>query len=117
MSCGRFNVHSGAGLFRSSQPKTGIGMFGTVNSLDQAYVVAIANTGQKKPMLIVDCRPAVNAYASAVAGGGYETNYPDASLQFFEIANIHIVRAAHQHLKNAAASASPPSAIMVRLVL
>jgi len=102
---------SGVGLCRSSQPKTG--MLGASSHVDQAVVAAVAATGRLQPMLVIDCRPSVNAYANAVAGGGYESaaDYQDIEFKFCDIANIHAVRSAHAQLREAAASSLPPASV------
>ena len=63
--------------------------------------------------VVADARPTVNAYANMMNGGGYESekNYPDMSLHFAEIPNIHVVRSSHQHLKQAAAAPLPPAVV------
>lgn len=52
---------------------------------------------------IFDARPLLNAQANMVKGGGYEAcgpgkNYPNCSLAFGDIENIHEVRKAHDKL-------------------
>eukprot|EP00658_Telonema_sp_P-2_P078541 TRINITY_DN7377_c0_g2_i3.p1 TRINITY_DN7377_c0_g2~~TRINITY_DN7377_c0_g2_i3.p1 ORF type:complete len:599 (+),score=132.52 TRINITY_DN7377_c0_g2_i3:105-1901(+) len=103
---------TGVGLCRSSQPKTGV--FGHQSRDDQEMIAALAaTTVGDQPMLVLDCRPAVNAYANAVAGGGYEnsTDYPGIDFQFLDIANIHAVRTAHHQLRQAASSSCPPCSV------
>ena len=79
--------------------------------------VACAAAAITVPLLlsdvVADARPTVNAYANMMNGGGYESekNYPDMSIHFAEIPNIHVVRSSHQHLKQAAAAPLPPAVV------
>jgi len=56
---------------------------------------------------IYDARPLLNAQANMVKGGGYEScgqgkNYPNCTLSFGDIENIHEVRKASDRLQTLA---------------
>ena len=57
---------------------------------------AITNRStRKEKVLIVDCRPRVNALANRASGkGGYEKakHYPNTELEYLKIGNIHVMR-------------------------
>lgn len=95
---------TGATLWRSSQPKSGVS---GQDSNDEKFLTIIAQsctsklsplgvkTRVKNPeLLIVDCRARASALANRAAGAGYENtaNYPYARLEFFNIGNIHTMR-------------------------
>ena len=49
---------------------------------------------KKQKLFIVDCRSALNAYANSAKGAGTELiqNYPECSLEYCGIENIHAMR-------------------------
>jgi hypothetical protein len=52
-------------------------------------------------LVIVDARPRANAVANQAKGAGFEPAraYPDATLEFYDIANIHVMRASLQQVR------------------
>ena len=68
---------------------------------DEMYLRAIAATAPGSPsggtaqqLVIIDARPRANALANQAKGAGFELAnfYPDATLEFWDIANIHVMR-------------------------
>lgn len=55
----------------------------------------------KKPLMIMDARPKINAQANQAAGKGFELPkaYQNTSIIFLEIANIHAVRSSLESLE------------------
>ena len=49
---------------------------------------------KRRPYVILDCRPVLNARANQVGGKGFEDvhNYDDISIQWMDMENIHVVR-------------------------
>lgn len=90
-------------LCRAAQPKAGA--TGTGIEMDKKACLAIKNscpTG--KPLRIADARPKLSAQANAVQGKGFEnTNFlggPSvATIGFFDIENIHVVRSSLSKLR------------------
>ena len=56
----------------------------------------------KKTILLLDCRPRVNAVGNIASGGGWEYagNYPDIEVCFGNIENIHGVRESFTNLRD-----------------
>ena len=84
------NSKSIAGIWRSSQAKSGI--LKSKNQEDINLINEIKNLGNN--LFIYDARPHINAAANKVKGGGYESveNYENAELIFCDIENIHKAR-------------------------
>ena len=90
-------------LCRAAQPKAGA--TGTSIEMDKKACLAIKGacpTG--KPLRIADARPKLSAQANAVQGKGFEnTNFlggPSvATIGFFDIENIHVVRSSLSKLR------------------
>ena len=98
-------AHPGGGsIWRSSQPM--IGRLGnSINRSDETMLYTIANTSPRKgpkKLVIVDCRPKINAFANRANGGGFEgANYRNARLDHWDMANIHGVRGSFEKLAQA----------------
>lgn len=114
-------------LTRCSQPMVGIGQkrstedetllqfinaargFAGVNNPDASKSTAAQNVKgdrkgsyeYKKPLIIMDARPKINAQANQAAGKGFELPkfYVNTNINFLEIANIHAVRASLESLE------------------
>ena len=56
---------------------------------------------KKRPYIILDCRPLMNARANQAGGKGFENvqNYEDISIQFMDMENIHVVRQSYDALE------------------
>lgn len=80
-------------LLRSSQPLTGIA--NSESKYDQQYLEYFCSSHN---LIILDCRPKINAVANQFTGGGYEsTNHykkvlSQVTFRFLGIPNIHKVR-------------------------
>ena len=71
---------------------------------DELLIQAIYESNPaKKPVIIVDTRPKVNAMANKMKGKGFENmqGYPNAQLVFLGIENIHCMRNSLNALKTA----------------
>ena len=79
------------GIWRCSQFKGGLLGSGK-NDSDKKYFLGLDNLADQ--VLIMDARPYVNALANRATGGGYENieNYTNTSINFCNIANIHVAR-------------------------
>lgn len=87
--------NTNASLWRASQPKVGI----STKSIGDELVISLINQGTPSTnLLILDCRPYLNAQANRTKGGGYEreNHYPNVELKFLNIENIHKVREAYK---------------------
>lgn len=119
MLCWR-HPHNEATLWRSSQPQ--VGLSGNHSMADEHFLRAVvassANasqiaSGTERKLVVVDCRPKVNAMANKVKGGGVEsvsrhsgqfaTGFIGA-VYFMNIANIHSVRGSLESLHKLANS-------------
>lgn len=88
-----------ASISRAGQPLVGIN--GKRSAHDEALLRALLETNPECDSLaIVDCRPRLNAEANVLNGKGYESssNYPGTTLQFVDIANIHVMRESMRRL-------------------
>ncbi|KAJ5075926.1 intein-containing myotubularin-related precursor [Anaeramoeba ignava] len=86
-------------ITRSSQPKKGV--FSNRSQIDEKYISIIQKMSSNKPFDIFDCRPKINAIGNKTKGGGYEniSNYPECSLTFLGIENIHHMRNSYELLR------------------
>jgi len=81
---------SGATLWRSSQPRTGM-----INRCehDEHILRVLAKHSNDSKLTVVDCRPRLNAMANRIKGGGTESEYyENIELIYLNIENIHAVR-------------------------
>ena len=81
-------------ICRCSQPNVGVAK--ARSSQDEALLQAIADTNPfVEQLVIIDCRPRVNAEFNAAKGKGYEhqAQYKNTTLHFMSIENIHVMRA------------------------
>jgi myotubularin-related protein 1/2 len=83
-----------ASISRCAQPCVGI--TAASSSSDVLFLSNLLQTNKRnsKNLYILDSRPKTNAIANRAVGGGYEDakHYENASLDFENIANIHVVR-------------------------
>eukprot|EP00854_Cymbomonas_tetramitiformis_P006071 gene6071-7293_t len=89
-------------LCRCSQPMSGI--LQRQSDDDKMLVDAIsASAARPHDLLIIDCRPKLNAAANRMAGKGFEDPdwYSGAQIHFMGIENIHTMRASLKHLADA----------------
>ena len=98
---------SPAALFRSAQPATGL--IGHRCDADERLVAAMAALNPGAPFVIIDARPYVNAALNSAKGYGTERigNYPNVTLEFMGIGNIHVMR---DSLHKLAAAVNSPKA-------
>ena len=89
-------------ICRCSQPLVGIG---SKRNKDDENLVSEINkcsgvAGSKKPFVIVDARPLLNAQANQAVGKGYESAkmYENTRIMFMGIPNIHVVRKSYEVL-------------------
>ena len=106
-------------LSRSSQPKSGV--FSARSAVDEALLAALGSCAVDRAsaaagagagagstdvanveLAILDARPRLNAIANTARGGGVENanHYPNASLAYLNIDNIHVVRDAMLSLRS-----------------
>ncbi|KAG0202628.1 Myotubularin- protein 3 [Mortierella sp. NVP41] len=103
---------SGLVLMRSGQPM--VGFLGARGPEDEIYIRTVLNTACKEHQLlhghkgiprlwIMDARAYSAAVANAYNGGGRENpdHYPNASISFMSLANIHVIASSHQALLKA----------------
>lgn len=100
------NAHDAASIWRCAQPK--VGLQSNRSSSDEMFLKSIAESVVPfvKPrdnttfLKIFDLRSKTSAMANRTSGYGYENvgNYPYASIQFWNISNIHSVRDAFTKL-------------------
>eukprot|EP00002_Diphylleia_rotans_P010498 TRINITY_DN2096_c3_g1_i3.p1 TRINITY_DN2096_c3_g1~~TRINITY_DN2096_c3_g1_i3.p1 ORF type:complete len:660 (+),score=97.75 TRINITY_DN2096_c3_g1_i3:187-2166(+) len=89
-----------AAIVRCSQPLVGVS--GKRNREDEKLLDAIAqNCSKTKVLHIMDSRPRANAIANQVKGAGFEntSHYKKMPISFMNIENIHVVRDAHNKLR------------------
>lgn len=106
------HAQNGATISRCSQPLVGLVKRDRCQE-DEAYVKLLGDTkakshrggnsvkkGQKKGIIIVDCRSHTAALGNLAAGRGYEfsANYPTSSVEFHNIENIHVMRDAGRRM-------------------
>eukprot|EP01087_Luapelamoeba_hula_P009824 TRINITY_DN2568_c0_g1_i1.p1 TRINITY_DN2568_c0_g1~~TRINITY_DN2568_c0_g1_i1.p1 ORF type:complete len:1027 (-),score=137.97 TRINITY_DN2568_c0_g1_i1:83-3163(-) len=94
-----YNRANKASLTRCSQPM--VGLMQMRSEHDEQLITAIISTNpNRRRMLIVDCRPWVNAIANRAKGAGTESidHYPNCALSFLNIDNIHTMRASFAHI-------------------
>lgn len=100
---------TGATLSRCAQPLVGFSLGTSVRcDADEALIAALRKTQHANATLhIVDCRPAINAHANKVMGGGTENLafYPGCTLEQLSLVNIHKVRDAFDALQLCCATA------------
>ena len=89
-------VSGNAGIWRSSQNKTG---FTGRSTADEIYLSKMCLDTNK--LHIYDARPYLNAFANKVKGAGFENTdyYKNSEICFCEIENIHFVKAAYTKVK------------------
>ncbi|KAJ3433388.1 myotubularin-related [Anaeramoeba flamelloides] len=92
---------NGASITRSSQPKVGITQKACEEDQKMMKSILQASPNSKK-LYIMDCRPKKNAMANRAKGAGYETivDYPNCSITFLGIDNIHVMRESLNKIKN-----------------
>ncbi|KAI0240094.1 phosphatidylinositol-3-phosphatase ymr1 [Massospora cicadina] len=104
-------LHSNlASITRSSQPMLGVKR--SRSAQDEGLVQSIfATTSPAKHNLIIDARPAANAYANQALGMGTENMefYPNCTREFMGIENIHVVRDSLTKLVEAIGSPGGPT--------
>lgn len=89
-------------ICRCSQPLVGIGSKRSKD--DESLIAEISkcsgNGSGKKPYMIVDARPLLNAQANQAVGKGYESSkmYENTHILFMGIPNIHVVRKSYEVL-------------------
>lgn len=97
-----FDNKSGAMIFRSSQPRTGL--TSKRSSADEEMLLAMMVTNfAKNKLLVLDCRPRTYAEANRAKGGGYEGQHgygQIVDLEFLNIGNIHDTRSAFYSLRD-----------------
>eukprot|EP01063_Lacrimia_lanifica_P001622 TRINITY_DN10832_c0_g2_i2.p1 TRINITY_DN10832_c0_g2~~TRINITY_DN10832_c0_g2_i2.p1 ORF type:complete len:895 (+),score=263.79 TRINITY_DN10832_c0_g2_i2:195-2879(+) len=102
-----FHAETGAGLVRSAQPTTGMGILGngtkqTPDNADLLMVRAIASLsgGGGGKFEIIDLRAWVSAGAQKLQGGGYEDELVyGTTVTFAGLENIHYVRDAYRRMR------------------
>jgi len=67
-----------------------------------AHRTSVKVRSRRRPFLILDCRPVLNARANQVGGKGFENvqNYADISIQWMDMENIHVVRQSYDFIEN-----------------
>lgn len=92
---------SAASICRCSQPMVGVAK--SRSSHDEALLQAIVDTNpHREALLIIDCRPRMNAELNHAKGKGYEhpAQYLNTKLTFASIDNIHVMRVSLRALLN-----------------
>eukprot|EP01112_Ceratiomyxa_fruticulosa_P022742 TRINITY_DN8436_c0_g1_i1.p1 TRINITY_DN8436_c0_g1~~TRINITY_DN8436_c0_g1_i1.p1 ORF type:complete len:568 (+),score=83.75 TRINITY_DN8436_c0_g1_i1:227-1930(+) len=86
--------HSGATIFRCSQPLVGLSSSRSEDDENYFQEILRANKTNSRALYIIDCRPKVNASANSLSGGGTEAiaNYAGCILEYLNIGNIHVMR-------------------------
>eukprot|EP00051_Salpingoeca_urceolata_P004242 m.63709 g.63709 ORF g.63709 m.63709 type:complete len:628 (+) comp13493_c0_seq3:144-2027(+) len=87
--------HNQTSICRCSQPLTGVQSKRSRGDEDLVHGIHTTNPScETKGTIIVDTRPKVNAIANKAGGKGYENTegYPDCTLVFHGIQNIHVMR-------------------------
>ncbi|CAO3566793.1 unnamed protein product [Mortierella alpina] len=104
---------SGLVLLRSSQPM--VGFLGARGLQDELYIRTVLSTAVKEAqqvkrgsrlapkLCIMDARAYTAAVANGYVGGGRENpdHYPNASISFLSLGNIHTIASSHQALLKA----------------
>ncbi|KAG9326465.1 hypothetical protein KVV02_001644 [Mortierella alpina] len=104
---------SGLVLLRSSQPM--VGFLGARGLQDELYIRTVLSTAVKESqqvkrgsrvapkLCIMDARAYTAAVANGYVGGGRENpdHYPNASISFLSLGNIHAIASSHQALLKA----------------
>ncbi|KAF9572337.1 hypothetical protein EC968_009990 [Mortierella alpina] len=104
---------SGLVLLRSSQPM--VGFLGARGLQDELYIRTVLSTAAKESqsgkrgsrvapkLCIMDARAYTAAVANGYVGGGRENpdHYPNASISFLSLGNIHAIASSHQALLKA----------------
>ncbi|KAG0228751.1 hypothetical protein BGX31_006464 [Mortierella sp. GBA43] len=98
---------NGLTLMRSSQPM--VGFLGARGPMDELYIRTVLKTADNEnraqgyarcvpKLCIMDARAYTSAVANAYVGGGRENpdHYPNASISFLSLGNIHVIASAHQ---------------------
>lgn len=96
-----FHQQTEAALCRCAQPLTGFSAR-CVEDEKLMELVGKANTNSDN-LFLVDTRPRVNAMVNKVQGKGFEDerNYSNMRFHFFDIENIHVMRASQARLLDA----------------
>ncbi|KAI3410155.1 hypothetical protein GPALN_006513 [Globodera pallida] len=96
-----FHKNNGAALCRSSQPLAGFSARCLEDENLMEFIMA-ANPSSTH-LYLVDTRPRVNAMVNKVQGKGFEDtrNYTNMQSHFFDIENIHVMRASLNKLLEA----------------
>ncbi|KAK3846351.1 MAG: protein-tyrosine phosphatase-like protein [Linnemannia gamsii] len=97
---------------RSAQPM--VGLLGARGPEDELYIRTVLNTACREHQLlhgnkitprlcIMDARPFKAAFGNGFQGGGRENpdHYPNASISFMSLDNIHVIASSHQALLKA----------------
>ncbi|KAK3837612.1 MAG: protein-tyrosine phosphatase-like protein [Linnemannia elongata] len=103
---------SGLVLMRSAQPM--VGFLGARGPEDELYIRTVLNTACREHQLlhgnkttprlcIMDARAYSSAVANGYLGGGRENpdHYPNGSISFMSLGNIHVISSSHQALLKA----------------
>ncbi|KAF9948973.1 Myotubularin- protein 3 [Mortierella alpina] len=104
---------SGLVLLRSSQPM--VGFLGARGLQDELYIRTVLSTAAKEfhqrkqgarvapKLCIMDARAYTAAVANGYVGGGRENpdHYPNATISFLSLGNIHAIASSHQALLKA----------------
>jgi len=93
---------SGAVLARCSQPGTGVtGKHSPEDVQMFTKILALCPKGSR--IHLCDARPKVNAVANSLKGAGIERmkHYPNCTLQFLVIDNIHVMRNSYERVRQA----------------
>eukprot|EP00294_Goniomonas_avonlea_P015320 CAMPEP_0114546076 /NCGR_PEP_ID=MMETSP0114-20121206/3746_1 /TAXON_ID=31324 /ORGANISM="Goniomonas sp, Strain m" /LENGTH=1134 /DNA_ID=CAMNT_0001730557 /DNA_START=28 /DNA_END=3432 /DNA_ORIENTATION=- len=90
---------SDVGICRSAQPLSGV--LRKRSAFDEKLITALACTGERRPLMIVDPRPLRNAMANEAMGAGYEEkeHYAETDVVFMDIENIHEVHRSYDRLR------------------
>jgi len=88
-------VNKGVNISRCAQPEVGIS--NKADDADETYVDMLRRCNKSchcPQLVIVDCRPRVNANVNKLKGKGFEKieRYKECFFQFFDIHNIHKMR-------------------------
>lgn len=100
-----YHKQNGTSIWRCAQPLSGVR-----NRIENGDVRMLAEIGQlsgsNTHVTVFDARPYASASANRVRGGGFEDEryYPNMSIKFCGIHNIHVVRNCHTDLEDLSAS-------------
>ncbi|KAG0068991.1 Myotubularin- protein 3 [Linnemannia elongata] len=108
---------SGLVLMRSAQPM--VGFLGARGPEDELYIRTVLNTACREHQLlhgnkitprlcIMDARAYSSAVANGYLGGGRENpdHYPNGSISYMSLGNIHVISSSHQALLKAVSTQS-----------